>query len=603
MTTPLREELERVAEQAPDQLPDAAELWGRARRANRVSMVVTAAVVIGAVLFGGILVRTVDATPTQPTDQPGQLGFPDDVYDIPSRTPTTDDAGPLGPLAVVSIAQHHGFWPRAAKHQMAYGISGVDGTYRFLSLPGFVVDSDGSWTESALALSPDGTLIAYPHTAHREGRQIIDGIAVYDARTGQTRVQPMGTSYGIQPHWMVWAPDSSELLMAGTDVSEPLGDTGWRTSPSAPWRYDTASGRWAHEPAMSPTLGDLRILGWRPAAEGVPDGLVAGRSRALDILDPVSGDPLARYLLRGSHSLSDLHWSTDGLRFTAIDDECADAGDGECAGSDFRAVTGTMADRTATVQPIGSDPGPVVPLGWRGSGGAAQPFGLGGSSDQPTFVTLAVSGPEVTPLSGTILDYTTLWVSAASAAGPTVEAEPPSRPWGWDLGLALVVMALYLIRFAWGVRGMYGVRPPTATWLGVLKAVWCLDGVAVLSLVPALAIAAALVVRHVGWFDPLYVVAVMLLTWWAMSRQWAAQNLLILGILGYTLVSAVWRLDGWACVVGICAIGIAQLACLESPAAREHLGGGTRGPNPEWPADHAVPSAAGLYSQFEGPMP
>jgi hypothetical protein len=215
----LRDAMHRLADEAPEIDTTAmasGQTWQLARAARRRSIVaVSAAVVlvlVGGFLAVGLTVRERPTPATPPTYDVSQLAIPNRVW-IPSPwTPGTDDAGPLGPLALIATAPRHDSWFHTTGDAL-FGVSAATGEYRFLDLPDADTDIEN---EGGYTLSPDGTKIGYwvvgTLSTARSPRNVV-GYAVYDTETGRVFRQSVHAWNGLAPSWMTWTGDSRRLVV------------------------------------------------------------------------------------------------------------------------------------------------------------------------------------------------------------------------------------------------------------------------------------------------------------------------------------------------------------------------------------------------------
>lgn len=226
--TGLKDALQELADRPrPDAGGQAApaELWTRGVRRYRwraaAAAVATIAVVAAGAGIGVLVNHSQDIAPTGGTSGahlPKSVGVPD------PGSAGTDDAGPLGPLAVLWQASRHG-----QDGNGIFGISASTGTYRFLDLPKIAGPSD-------VALSPDGREVAYWTTGPVTGEPItpvgipddrmatVTGIARYDTVTGKTRFRPIASPHGLDPEGIQWSDDDIVLFQYGRVISRTSAD-------------------------------------------------------------------------------------------------------------------------------------------------------------------------------------------------------------------------------------------------------------------------------------------------------------------------------------------------------------------------------------------
>jgi hypothetical protein len=250
MTEQLHDLLARIADQAGPGSCDST-LWDRAQRARRRDRAVRASVaaltalaLAGAIAIGlGTRNAPPPANQTPPPHETGQ-GIPSTVRGIHGDGGLdleTDLA--VGP-ASVAIANQSG----------AFVITATDGVYHRLRLPGFDPTAFND-NETGLALSPDGTRLAYAwHTTKPAGSTARPrvGTRILDLRTGALQKIPdspgyfVDTKVRISTHGYGWSPNGRYLIFE-TLTKDPA-DTG----PEHWWvGVDTATARFfmfGHEP-------------------------------------------------------------------------------------------------------------------------------------------------------------------------------------------------------------------------------------------------------------------------------------------------------------------------------------------------------------------
>lgn len=215
--TDLRDALQTLArerEPAPEEV-SPEELWGRGVRRQRLRVAVTglvallvlaAGVGLGSWLPGALQPDVMPSTPHGQPRIPRSLGQPGD------SAPGTDQAGPLGRLAVL--------WSTDRDGQPAlFGISATTGQYRFLDMPRLA-------SPEQVALSPDGRRVAYWLSGNVTGQPVpgdpsglrwktVAGVAVYDTVTGRTVRREVGSEHGLMPNGLWWADDDQLVLSYG----------------------------------------------------------------------------------------------------------------------------------------------------------------------------------------------------------------------------------------------------------------------------------------------------------------------------------------------------------------------------------------------------
>ncbi len=162
----------------------------------------TVALLLAAVLAGALyLVSTAGLQAlegTGPTDPPRTSGsVPAFVYDAPETVRTTEDYGPVGPVAVVYAGGEvrEGLLGRMENPWVA--VSATNGDYRALSAPHRPAARPG-----AVRVSPDGLTLAW---------SFADGVVLYDPLTDTAREVTEGL--GADPLVGDLSPDGSLLLV------------------------------------------------------------------------------------------------------------------------------------------------------------------------------------------------------------------------------------------------------------------------------------------------------------------------------------------------------------------------------------------------------
>lgn len=227
MTTNLRDELARLAEDTPTATPPP-DLWRRGVRHRRRTRAATALGTVAAVL-AAVLLSTVGWDAVR-TTEPAPAGS--DGLAIPSRleTPSTFAAttgeGPIGPLAVVAGAGRATSWLGGTANGLV-GVAAATGEYRFLDLPD-ILDTSGDTLHGSQepALSPDGRSVAYwlRQSGHPDR---VGGFAVYDTVSGDVSQHEVASDLGLWADSMTWL-DSGTLLLTFGEVTEikPNGGSG-----------------------------------------------------------------------------------------------------------------------------------------------------------------------------------------------------------------------------------------------------------------------------------------------------------------------------------------------------------------------------------------
>lgn len=286
MTT-LHDQLEDVADLggAGHPVPQAEVLWQRGHRwrnRRRAGAGLVGLAVVGLVVGLGLvagLPSTADRT-TPPANVPfGQLHLPRTVYPPSPWASDTGETGPPGPLAAVGQATrlHRDGLTGKRESVGVYGVSAVDGSARWLDLPGTeeIETFLGGW----LALSPDGTKVGYVVA----DADVVKGYAVYDALTGRTtqlRDPQQDEIRGMDLFTIEFSGDSRYLQ---TNYSL-TGREGSRDDSFVIWDSETG------ERIVVEDAGDY----WLPNLGSSPDRIVWSRKGALYSYDPATGETTTR---------------------------------------------------------------------------------------------------------------------------------------------------------------------------------------------------------------------------------------------------------------------------------------------------------------------
>lgn len=322
MTTPLRDALTRLGDEAPELHVDPA-LWRLGRRARRRARVATAAAVLVLVasLGGAGLALTLDPSVHEASGGPA----------APDRREGVPELVVLPPTHLVETGGRQARWDeRVVETDLDIGTGAValevpggdltgssvpmvvtaDGRHHALDLPGWqgtVADAQVQGASRMLALSPDGTQLAYAWgsgsddslAAEHEGH----GLRVADLRTGKVRpvefadgVADLVTHLSWDPssRWLAWCgavveadgQRSSTAMVCGrvgfgAEVVEPFS---WREGGlaiDARGRVTQTGGRftwrWNGDPAVEETelVRDVAVDAPGAVAVASPDGTTA----------------------------------------------------------------------------------------------------------------------------------------------------------------------------------------------------------------------------------------------------------------------------------------------------------------------------------------
>ncbi|GAW52575.1 MULTISPECIES: hypothetical protein [unclassified Nocardioides] len=414
MTT-LHDRLADLAAEAPTGGP-TPDLWSRGRRyqRRRRAAVLVAAVVVLVVGVVGVVLRPVvqdEPAPVTPTD-----GFrlPNRFYEPSPRTPTTHDAGPLGPMVAV-MGSEGGL----------VGVSASTGAYRRLDLPGWS-DADEPLGSSDVSLSADGLRLGYWYVEDGTVR----GAAVYDAVTDEVMRHDVESDHGVMPDGMTWVGDRLWF-------SAPLFDDNSGTSATSRVTYvwQTRTDAVREVPAgRSPSFGN---------AAATDDRVVESGGGTVDLYSP-DGEPVRS--LRVEPSIGNqVVVSPDGSRFAAMLDPDPSSFDDTQHGVVVLSPRGR--DGTAAHRVPGLLTNEVV--GWRGSRQVVvRTFDL--AAYQAVDVETGRAEPLTVPGSSWVPGFQ---VAQDAWSAPTYDAPAPPTPpdprWPWvgsGAGVLLGGLALVLWR-------------------------------------------------------------------------------------------------------------------------------------------------------------
>lgn len=349
---------------------------------------------------------------TQEVDTSGRARLPRVLYNAPESVATTDQRGPVGPVAAVFAGTHVLDGLVGDVDHPWIVVSSRTGAYRALSAPGLPPA-----TPAGVAVSPEGDLLAWAAD---------DELVLHDPLTGENRVldAPGITAVGA------FAPDgervlvhAGELQVVDVEADEQvasLGEVPARAVAQAVWRPD----------GTAVSLVDGRL---------VEIDVASGRRTPSEVA--VSAD-------------AQLAWSPSGTRLVSLQEMSGArrlqvwqrAGDGTVAlvgsapaeGISMRHLLGFSGDDTVAVVGLTLETGAIA----RVFDVPVEGFG---------------SVVEIGQLPATGVNWVgteTLEVASAALLGGSKSFEEPRRPWSH---LAKLVSSLVLALFA---LGMYLTRRP-----------------------------------------------------------------------------------------------------------------------------------------------
>ncbi|HEX6246733.1 MAG TPA: hypothetical protein VFZ64_02570 [Nocardioidaceae bacterium] len=307
MSSDLQERLAELADEAPRSLAVAGDgLWraGVRRRRQRRTRAVVATTVATAALAGGLsLLGPHEPRTPVPAEVPvSELHIPRTLHAPDPWAEGTDEAGPPGPLAAISLAWRD--TPEGltgtTRTMDPFGVSAVDGSTVFLDLSS-ARDDDGTTLlgPGAITLSPDGRKVAYVRhqaNADRTSARVI-GWDVYDTETGAvTELRVPGTEEirGSETSEIRFTGDSRYLM---TSYS-PSGRNGFRQHALFVWDVESGTSLMAEEPGYY----------WLPNPGSAATGVVWSRGQRIYRLDPSSNQT---EVLRLPHDVVEASFGAD----------------------------------------------------------------------------------------------------------------------------------------------------------------------------------------------------------------------------------------------------------------------------------------------------
>lgn len=423
--TSLHDRLADLAEDAPAGAP-TPDLWAAGlRRGRRVRAAAVAAAVVALVAAVGLgsWLTGPQRQELVPADVPfGDLHLPRTVHEPSPWADGTAEVGAPGPLAAVSLAMRNeaeGIWG-VREGNAPYGVSAVDGSVVFLDLPDTDYADLGGY---ALTLSPDGTKVGY--TRFGEGNQV-DGFAVYDTLTGDTRMldDPQAELIRGMDFFDIRFSGDSRYLQTNYSRS---GSNGSRDDQLVVW--DVATG----EPVEAEGTGFYFLPGLGTA----PSGVVWSRGRTTFRFDPATGETTTE---RSPVEVVEASYGPGGQRVAVI-------AFGEKQADPWRLFTGPRAD---DLHEVATGLVPDTLIGWRDPhhvvlqelpGGRAQVVDLRSGESVTERLKVKGNGMMLPSLAAD------LWANDLVDGVPPPAADDPRGPWrvggvGVGAGLVLLVAGL-----------------------------------------------------------------------------------------------------------------------------------------------------------------
>ena len=225
MTDRLRGALAEIAETAPvAHVPNDTFRRGRRARRRSQAYAVLAAVVV--LLAGaGVVVQLQQPTPPQVSSSDTVGALPDHVYAVPTRLqglrPDGSWSGPVETDLAVGQASVAFLTPAG----LPVVVTASDGHYHLLDLPGPIATRNavGQPDETrVLALSPDGTRLAYPSILldPETGRALATRVNVVDLTDGRQWLYGLDTAgRKAELRQVGWSPDGQWLVWTGLHVA------------------------------------------------------------------------------------------------------------------------------------------------------------------------------------------------------------------------------------------------------------------------------------------------------------------------------------------------------------------------------------------------
>lgn len=223
MTERLRDLMERAGAEAPMvHVPD--DTWQRARRRRAMELVLVPGLVMVVLALAGLTtVSFVDGPEgVAPAGTEGEPALPTQLYDVSNEAePATDLA--LGQLSLV--------WSEAGG---LVGVRAVDGAYVVFDIPHHG-GSVSSFDAATLALSPDGTALAYANSKGVGAR-----LSVVDLETGEVQLYVEGQGMWGSLSYLTWSADGSSVAYRGHTASDDhfWGSTDLATGKDVRWPVD-----------------------------------------------------------------------------------------------------------------------------------------------------------------------------------------------------------------------------------------------------------------------------------------------------------------------------------------------------------------------------
>ena len=236
MTEPLRDLLDRLANEQPPAHVEQ-DTFGRGRRAHRRGLALRAGAATGlvAVAFvaaGPVVGAVVDGADTVGGPAAGERSpaVPAELYPVPDRLASFHEDGftwhPDVRADGLDIGTTAAVFPVRSGAVMA--VSAVDGRYRGLELPGFDDSSYFRFDALPVALSPDGTRLAWTWNddviSGSGGEPIESGVRIADLGSGEVTDIEIPSDHGVYAYGFGWSPDGRYLTYSLDRATDAGGE-------------------------------------------------------------------------------------------------------------------------------------------------------------------------------------------------------------------------------------------------------------------------------------------------------------------------------------------------------------------------------------------
>lgn len=265
MTQDLRDALNHAADQSQPTVYDPSSLWREARRSQRRAQLGAGLSVFSVVVLVVLALVSVNGSdtsaPATPTATAGRApAVPQTLYE-PQGPLERHEGLDIGITAAVFRSDTNG--------EIA-AVSAVDGAYRYLTLPGYDELASLKMLSPALALSPDGSRLAYAWHAgalpefgsYRRG-----GVTVVDLVSGQGQTYPVRESGSPSCGALSWSANGRYLVYT-CHINPDGGGSRFRAPVQ---RLDTVTGVQVTVPGLDALSGSAAAVN-SDGAVAVPGG-------------------------------------------------------------------------------------------------------------------------------------------------------------------------------------------------------------------------------------------------------------------------------------------------------------------------------------------